>query len=77
MRENDVISDNDLHHVFKKVDIDDSGNISSTVRILIDHLVSYFQLFKELRLACRYLCKQFQIDIKTVHLKIFFMLHLI
>ena len=47
-----MISDSDLYHVFKKVDVDGNGIITST----------------ELRLACRYLCKQFQIDIKTVKL---------
>lgn len=49
VRENDSISDSDLYHVFKKVDIDNSQEITAT----------------ELRQACRYLCKQFQIDIKT------------
>ena len=50
IRENDLISDSDLYHIFRKVDIDNNEEITTS----------------ELNLACRYLCKQFQIDIKTV-----------
>ena len=34
VRENDAISDNDLYHVFKKVDIDNNQEITSTVSSL-------------------------------------------
>ena len=32
VRENDSISDSDLYHVFKKVDIDNSQEITATVQ---------------------------------------------
>lgn len=69
VRENDSISDNDLYHVFKKVDIDNNQEITTTVgegRGCVCH-TTHEKMFQELRLACRYLCKQFQIDIKTVN----------
>ena len=66
VRENDSISDNDLYHVFKKVDIDNNQEITTTV--VEERVVpSNIMMIQELRLACRYLCKQFQIDIKTVN----------
>ena len=65
IRENDLISDSDLLHVFRKVDIDNNQEITTSVMTDISnkHSLSSFQ---ELNLACRYLCRQFQIDINTV-----------
>ena len=48
-RENEMISDQDLLHVFSKVDRNQDLRVNRM----------------ELRLACKYLCKQFNIDIKN------------
>ena len=73
-RENESISDQDLRHVFDKVDINRDERVNRRVSKGVGE--SYLLCFcafnvQELRMACKFLCKQFGIDIKKVNVCLF------
>ena len=64
-RENEVISDLDLRHIFEKVDLNQDSYVNRMVIPLMDfYIFSWY--CQEMRLACRYLCKQFDWSYKRV-----------
>ena len=68
-RENEKISDLDLRHIFDKVDLNQDSYVNRMVMEVntkISRLCYYFFFLQEMRLACRYLCKQFDWSYKRV-----------
>eukprot|EP00090_Calanus_glacialis_P030812 TRINITY_DN50104_c0_g1_i1.p1 TRINITY_DN50104_c0_g1~~TRINITY_DN50104_c0_g1_i1.p1 ORF type:complete len:196 (-),score=57.81 TRINITY_DN50104_c0_g1_i1:42-629(-) len=63
-RENEKISDLDLRHIFDKVDRNHDQQVNRMVNgwTIFGNLLFFF--FQEMRLACKYLCKQFNINFK-------------
>ena len=64
-RENEAISDQDLKNVFDKVDMNRDLRVNRMVGGEMD-IVTFMVQFQELRQACKFLCKQFEIDVKKV-----------
>ena len=70
-RENERISDLDLRHIFEKVDVNQDNYVNRMVGIFVEILEKRnvkFYTSQEMRMACRYLCKQFNFNYKRVNL---------
>ena len=68
-RENEAISDQDLKNVFDKVDMNRDLRVNRMVETRMDiglHVLASMFQSQELRQACKFLCKQFDIDVKKV-----------
>ena len=66
-RENEAISDQDLKNVFDKVDMNRDLRVNRMVGGEMDIVILTLMIqFQELRQACKFLCKQFEIDVKKV-----------
>ena len=72
-RENEAISDQDLKNVFDKVDMNRDLRVNRMVIGEMDIVILTLMIqFQELRQACKFLCKQFEIDVKKVRKNMFF-----
>ena len=69
LRVKEIFTDSDIRHIFDKVDKNEDHQINRKVTKYIEITVFIDILYsQEMRSACRYLCKQFNVNFKKVSL---------